>query len=112
LLGDPAAVRAAASQAGVTLPETGVEIIDPRSSPLHEAFAQEYFALRQHKGITLDTARDSMLEANYFGTMLVHRGVAGGMVSGAVHTTANTIRPAFEIIKTRPGISVVSSVFL
>jgi len=112
LLGDPAAVRAAASQAGVTLPESGVEIIDPRESPLHEAFAQEYFALREHKGITLDAARDSMLEVNYFGTMLVQRGIAGGMVSGAVHTTANTIRPAFEIIKTRPGISVVSSVFL
>jgi phosphate acetyltransferase len=112
LLGDPAAIRAGASHAGVTLPDSGVEIIDPRQSPLHEVFAQAYFEMRRHKGVTIDVARDRMLDVNYFGTMLVHRGAAGGMVSGAIHTTANTIRPAFEIIKTRPDISVVSSVFL
>jgi len=112
LLGDPVVIRAAAGQVGVTLPDTGVEIIDPLHSPLREDFAQEYFELRQHKGMTIDTARDRMLEVSYFGTMMVRRGMAGGMVSGAIHTTANTIRPAFEFIKTRPGVNVVSSVFL
>lgn len=112
LLGDPAAIRASASKVGVSLPETGVEMIDPMQSPLHEDFSLEYFELRKHKGMTLDTARDRMREVNYFGTMMVRRGMAGGMVSGAVHTTANTIRPAFEFIKTRPGVEVVSSVFL
>ena len=112
LLGDPAAIRASASKVGIVLPETGVEIIDPMQSPLHEDFAIEYLELRKHKGMTIDTARDRMQEVSYFGTMMVRRGLAGGMVSGAVHTTANTIRPAFEFIKTRPGVEVVSSVFL
>jgi len=112
LLGDPATIRATAAQAGCNFPDSGVEIIDPASSPLREEFAQEYLELRRHKGMTIDMARDRMLEVSYFGTMMVHRGMAGGMVSGAVHTTANTIRPAFEFIKTRPGVKVVSSVFL
>ncbi len=112
LLGDPAAIRAAAGQAGVGIPETGVEIIDPENSPLREDFSHEYLELRKHKGMTIDIARDRMLDVSYFGTMMVRRGMAGGMVSGAIHTTANTIRPAFEFIKTRPGVNVVSSVFL
>ncbi len=112
LLGDPATIRAAASHVGVTLPEAGVKIVDPANSPLREEFAQEYFELRKHKGVTIDVARDRMLEVSYFGTMMVRRGMAGGMVSGAIHTTANTIRPAFEFIKTRPGVDCVSSVFL
>ncbi len=112
LLGDPTIIRAAASQVGVNFPETGVEIINPINSPLREDFAQEYLSLRQHKGMTIDVARDRMLEVSYFGTMMVRRGMAGGMVSGSIHTTANTIRPAFEFIKTRPGVNVVSSVFL
>ena len=112
LLGDPTIIRAAASQVGVNFPESGVEIINPIDSPLREDFAQEYLALRQHKGMTIDVARDRMLEVSYFGTMMVRRGLAGGMVSGSIHTTANTIRPAFEFIKTRPGVNVVSSVFL
>lgn len=111
LLGDPVVIRACAGQIGVTLPETGFEIIDPQTSPLRDQFAQEYFELRKHKGTTLDVSRDRMTDVSYFGTMMVRRGLAGGMVSGAVHTTANTIRPAFEFIKTRPGVHVVSSVF-
>ena len=112
LLGDAAEIRMAASRVGVTLPDSGVELIDPMHSPLHEGFAQEYFDLRKHKGMTIEVARDRMREVSYFGTMMVRRGMAGGMVSGAVHTTANTILPAFEFIKTKPGIHVVSSVFL
>ncbi|TWT76503.1 Phosphate acetyltransferase [Planctomycetes bacterium CA13] len=118
LLGEPAKVRAAASKLGVTLPDSnekpdcGIEIIDPRTSPLREMFAQEYHQLRENKGVTLDVARDRMLEVSYFGTMMVKRGLAGGMVSGSIHTTANTIRPAFEFVRTREGVGCVSSVFL
>ncbi len=112
LLGDASAIAAAAAKAGVVLPTTGVEIVNPATSKLRESFTNEYYELRKHKGVTEDVARDRMLDGTYFGTMLVHRGIAGGLVSGAVHTTANTIRPAFEFIKTRPDVSVVSSVFL
>jgi phosphate acetyltransferase len=75
-------------------------------------FAEEYARIRAHKGVTLDQARDQISDVSYFGTMMVHLGLADGMVSGAAHTTAHTIRPGFEIIKTKPGVNVVSSVFL
>ena len=75
-------------------------------------FAAEYFELRKAKGVTHELAAERVADVAYFGTMLVHDGLADGMVSGAVHTTAHTIRPAFEIVKTSPGVSVVSSVFL
>src|SRR3546814_5155761 len=77
-----------------------------------ERFAGEIVRLRAHKGMTYARAADTVTDVSYFGTMMVHLGMADGMVSGAAHTTAHTIRPAFEIIKTRPGVSVVSSVFL
>jgi phosphate acetyltransferase len=102
-------VRAKADGLGVDLSQ--VQLIDPGETELTEEFAQEYLQLRAHKGITLEFARESMLDVGYFGTMMVHRGLADGMVSGAVHTTQHTIRPSFEIIKTKPGVSIVSSVF-
>ena len=89
----------------------GINIIDPLHSELREAYADTYHKLRSHKGISPDMAFDSMADASYFGTMMVHHERADGMVSGAVHTTQHTIRPAFEIIKTRAGTSIVSSVF-
>ena len=89
----------------------GASIVDPVSSPNREEFATAYATLRAAKGVTLDAARDMMSDANYFGTMMVHLGRADAMVSGAAHPTADTIRPAFEIIKTVPGVSVASSVF-
>lgn len=112
LLGNPQKINEAASRVGATLPKSQVEIIDPLTSPLRERFAEIYFELRQHKGVTKDAARDRMLDVNYFGAMMVREGMAGGLVSGAVHTTADTIRPAFEFIKTKPGVELVSSVFL
>jgi phosphate acetyltransferase len=112
LLGSASEIAAAASKVGLMLPQSGVEIIDPATSELREGFAEKYFQLRKHKGMTLDVALDRMQDATYFGTMMVHCGLAGGLVSGAVHTTANTIRPAFEFIKTRPNVNTVSSVFL
>ncbi len=77
-----------------------------------ERFSEEYARLRAHKGVTIDQARDRVQDVSYFGTMMVHLGLADGMVSGAAHTTAHTIKPSFEIVKTRPNVSIVSSVFL
>src|ERR1700730_15721338 len=89
----------------------GAKEIDPLESELRDQFADQYAELRKAKGITVEHAREIMRDATYFGTMLVHNGAVDGMVSGAAHTTAHTVRPAFEIIKTVPDVSTVSSVF-
>ncbi len=109
LLGDPAVVRAKADQLGQDI--SAARVIDPHDPELLERFAAEYATLRAHKGITADAARDLVVDVSYFGTMMVLLAHADGMVSGAVHTTAHTIRPAFEVIRTSPGVSIVSSVF-
>ncbi|BHH85087.1 phosphate acetyltransferase [Desulforhopalus sp. 52FAK] len=87
-------------------------IIDPRGADEFEDYSETYYELRKAKGITKDVARDVMTDLNFFGTMMIYKGHVDGMVSGAVHTTADTIRPAFQFIKTKPGCSIVSSVFL
>ncbi|MDO5676749.1 MAG: phosphate acetyltransferase [Propionibacteriaceae bacterium] len=110
LLGDPAVIKAKAQELSLNI--GSAQVIDPATSELRERFAQSYAALRAKKGVTLDEARETVADVSYFGTMMVHEGLADGMVSGAVNTTAHTIRPALQIIKTKPGISVVSSVFL
>lgn len=110
LLGAPDAVRAHAASLGLDL--DGAEIVDPLSSPERERYAAVYHELRQHKGVTEEIAFDTLGDPTYFGTMMVHLGEVDGMVSGAAHTTGDTIRPAFEFVKARPGVSVVSSVFL
>ncbi len=91
---------------------TNVTIIEPESSELLDDYIQTYYELRKHKGITIEYAHDMMCDVNFFGTMMIHKGDADAMVSGAVHSTASTVRPAFEIIKTKKGFSIVSSVFL
>jgi len=88
-----------------------ISIIDPITSELRPLFAETYFQARKHKCIVYDTAFDLVADPSYFGTLMIHLGYADGMVSGAVHSTQHTIRPAFEIIKTKPGASIVSSVF-
>jgi phosphate acetyltransferase len=110
VLGAERDVRARAAALALALP--GVRIVDPLTSGLREEFAAVYHELRKHKGVTADMAFDQMGDVSYFGTMMIHRGLADGMVSGAAHTTAHTIRPAFEFIRTAPGRKVVSSVFL
>jgi len=110
ILGDEGDIRTRAAELGVDL--TAAQIISPFDPHYVEQFAQEYARLRAHKGISFDQAADTVTDVSYFGTLMVHLGLADGMVSGAAHTTAHTIRPAFEIIKTKPGVSVVSSVFL
>ncbi len=110
ILGDESQVRSRAAELGVDL--SGATVIDPRTSELCEKFAEQYAELRKKKGITLEQARETIHDVSYFGTMLVHNDIVDGMVSGAAHTTAHTVRPAFEIIKTQPGVSTVSSIFL
>ncbi|GAB4084301.1 phosphate acetyltransferase [Myceligenerans cantabricum] len=114
ILGDETAIRARAAELGLNLhaarvlsPSGGT----PESTALVERFAQEYTRLRAHKGMTTERAREIVTDVSYFGTLMVHLGFADGMVSGAAHSTAHTIRPSFEIIRTRPDTSSVSSVF-
>ncbi|GGQ39484.1 phosphate acetyltransferase [Couchioplanes caeruleus subsp. azureus] len=109
LLGDPAEITRRARELGVEI--GAARLVDPATSGWRDTFAERYAELRKHKAVTLDLAFDVVRDVNYFGTMMVAAGLADGMVSGAVHTTAATIRPAFEIIKTVPGLTVASSVF-
>lgn len=89
----------------------GAFVIDPYDNDLINDYANTYYKLRQHKGISKEAAKEVMYDVSYLGTMMVYKGHADGMVSGAVHTTQHTIRPAFEFVKTKPGISIVSSSF-
>jgi phosphate acetyltransferase len=109
LLGKQETIRNAAKRAGVSL--EGIDIVDPQESQLLLDYISTYMELRKHKQVTEYNARDLMIDPIYFGTMMVYKGDADGLVSGAVHTTAHTIRPAFQFIKTKPGISLVSSIF-
>lgn len=109
LLGDEQAVLKKAGDLGVDI--SAAQLIDPATSPLRERFAEYYAKARAHKGMTVELAHDVVTDVNYFGTLMVQEGLADGMVSGSVHSTAATIRPAFEIIKTKPEASIVSSVF-
>jgi phosphate acetyltransferase len=119
LLGPDSAVRRRLAELGLDLgldredaPERArARIIDPATSPLRDRFAELYAEIRRHRGMTVEAAHDVVTDVSYFGTLMVQEGLADGMVSGAVHSTAATIRPAFEIIKTSPGAAIVSSVF-
>lgn len=110
VLGEPAAVNARADELGLDLHKA--DIIDHLTSPLADDFAADFYELRKHKGMTEEKARETMRDISYFATMMVHKGIADGMVSGANHTTAHTIKPSFQIIKTIPEATVVSSIFL
>ncbi|HEY5821390.1 MAG TPA: phosphate acetyltransferase [Propionibacteriaceae bacterium] len=110
LLGDANSARSRASALGLDIDQA--TIISPKDPELVERFAAAYAEARAHKGMTVDKARGIVTDISYFGTMMVHLGLADGMVSGAVNTTAHTIRPALEFVKTRPGVNTVSSVFL
>jgi phosphate acetyltransferase len=109
LLGNEERIRKQILRLGLKM--DSARIMEVQASEYFEDYAQTYYDLRKHKGMTLEAAKDFMSDVNFFGTMMVRKGHADGMVSGAVHTTQATIRPAFEIIKTKAGFSVVSSVF-
>ncbi len=96
---------------GVNLNCNEIKIVDPETSTKSDAYAKKLYELRKHKGITEATAYDLVKDPSYFGTMMVLTGDADGMVSGAVHTTQHTIRPALQLIKTKPDAKLVSSVF-
>ncbi|SHU62807.1 phosphate acetyltransferase [Mycobacteroides abscessus subsp. bolletii] len=110
ILGEEAEIRSRAAELGVDI--SNALVVSPKTSDLAEKFADQYFELRKHKGMTPDRAREIMRNVSYFGTMLVYNDIGDGMVSGAAHTTAHTIRPAFEVIRTTSGVSTVSSIFL
>jgi phosphate acetyltransferase len=109
LLGDRSTIEKQCMH--IDLDISKAEIINPEESPLTEKFAQHFYEMRKEKGLMLDVARDAMTHVNYFATMMVQEGLADGMVSGATHTTADTVRPALQIIKTKADISIVSSIF-
>ncbi|WP_282054233.1 phosphate acetyltransferase [Maribacter luteus] len=111
LIGDPEKIKEKVSQMDLDLDLKKVNIEDPTSSEHFNEYAEELYRLRKHKGVNLAMAEDLMEDVSHFGTMMVHKGHADGMVSGAVHTTKQTILPALQLIKTRPDVSVVSSVF-
>lgn len=110
LLGDKEVINSQAKHLNLNL--ENVEIIDPNTSHYREEFANHLYELRKSKGLSGQEAKQLVLDKTYFATMLVHSGYAHAMVSGVNHTTADTIRPALQIIKTKPGVSLVSSVFL
>ncbi|AVR44416.1 phosphate acetyltransferase [Christiangramia fulva] len=111
LLGDPELIKKKLMKMGLNLDLEKVNIIDPTKSDRFQDYAETLYELRKHKGVNLDMARDWMSDVSYYGTMMIYKGDADGMVSGAAHTTQHTIRPALQFIKTKPGVSVVSSVF-
>jgi phosphate acetyltransferase len=110
LLGKEDEIRTKASKLNLNI--EGAQIIDTCASEYYDDFVATYFDIRKHRGIVMDVARDRMCDPTYFGTMMVHKGLADGMDSGSITTTAQTIRPAFEFVKTKPGVSVVSSIFI
>jgi phosphate acetyltransferase len=110
LVGNRAKIEAVAKEQGVDV--SAVPSIDPETSPKFEEYAQAYTEARKAKGMTIEEARKIMKDTVFYGTMMVHKGEADGLVSGALHSTGDTIRPALQFIKTKPGISLVSSVFI
>ena len=111
LLGDPNQIASSIKRLGLTLNKGKINIINPATSEYFNDYVQTLYELRKSKNVELEMARDLMTDVCYFGTMMVYKGHADGMVSGAVHTTQHTIRPALQFVKTKPGTSVVSSVF-
>lgn len=110
LLGNPDKIKETAKNEGACL--DGIRMIDPKTSDKHEEYAEKFYELRKKKGVTLEQAREIVKDEIYFGTMMVKMKDADGMVSGAIHSTGDLLRPAMQVIKTAPGISIVSSVFV
>ena len=111
MIGDKKQIESKVSELGITFDFSKIKIINPIESEFYEDYVNTYYELRKAKNVTLPMARDLMEDVSYFGTMMVYKGHADGMVSGAAHTTQHTILPALQFIKTKPNSSVVSSVF-
>jgi phosphate acetyltransferase len=111
LLGDRSEIQQKADQLGLQIDLDKINILNPENSIHNADFAKTLYEARKHKGLTETTAIDLTRDVSYYGTLMILNGLADGMVSGAVHTTMHTIKPALQIIKTKPGVKVVSSVF-
>jgi len=111
IIGDKKQIESKVTELGISLDFSKVNIINPIESEFYEDYANTYYELRKAKNVSITMARDLMEDVSYFGTMMVYKGHADGMVSGAAHTTQHTILPALQFIKTKPNSSVVSSVF-
>jgi phosphate acetyltransferase len=111
LLGNLVDITASIKRLGLNMDGDKLKIIDPSTSEFFDDYVETLYQLRKDKNLNRDMAHDLMADVSYFGTMMVYKGHADGMVSGAVHTTQHTIRPALQFVKTKPGISTVSSVF-
>ncbi len=111
LIGEKAKIKERLEKFDIALDINAINIVSPLKSPHFEDYTNTFYELRKHKNITLEMARDTMMDVSYFATMMIYKGHADGMVSGAVHTTQHTLRPALQFIKTKPGVNIVSSVF-
>lgn len=111
ILGKPADIKDKVKKLQLPWNENRIKIIDPVESSRLDEYAHTLYELRKEKGMDETQAHDLMLDVSYFGTMMVYKGDADGMVSGAMHTTAHTIRPSLQFVKTKPGVKTVSSVF-
>jgi phosphate acetyltransferase len=111
ILGKPEEIKLAVKRLNINMDFDKVKIIDPATSDKYEGYAETLFQLRKEKNVNKEMAYDMMTDVSYFGTMMVYKGEADGMVSGAIHTTQHTIRPALQFVKTKPGVTTVSSIF-
>ncbi|MFD1616361.1 phosphate acetyltransferase [Gelatiniphilus marinus] len=111
LIGEEEKIKERIEKFDIALNIDDINIVSPVKSPHFEDYVNTFYELRKHKNVNLDMAKDAMTDVSYFATMMIHKGHADGMVSGAVHTTAHTLRPALQFIKTKPGVNIVSSVF-
>ncbi|MFV0566106.1 MAG: phosphate acetyltransferase [Flavobacteriaceae bacterium] len=111
LVGEKDKIKERIEKLDIPLNIDDVNVVWPATSPNFDDYAQTFYELRKHKNVNLEMAKDAMTDVSYFGTMMIYKGHADGMVSGAVHTTQHTLRPALQFIKTKPGVNIVSSVF-
>ncbi|MCR8668852.1 phosphate acetyltransferase [Aestuariibaculum sp. M13] len=111
LIGDKDKIKERVEKLDIPLNIEDVNIVSPTTSPYYDDYVNTFYELRKHKNVNLEMARDAMTDVSYFGTMMIYKGHADGMVSGAVHTTQHTLRPALQFIKTKPGVNIVSSIF-
>jgi len=111
LLGEKEKIKDYIEKLDIPLDLKDINIVNPIESPYFEDYVNTYYELRKHKGVNPAMARDAMADVSYFGTMMVYKGHADGMVSGAAHTTQHTLRPALQFLKTKPGVNIVSSIF-
>ncbi|WP_418604519.1 phosphate acetyltransferase [Hwangdonia sp.] len=111
LIGEEEKIKERIKKFDIALNIEDINIVSPIKSPHFDDYVNTFYELRKHKDVNLDMAKDAMTDVSYFATMMIYKGHADGMVSGALHTTAHTLRPALQFIKTKPGVNIVSSVF-